>query len=155
MEMHCRNCGDQTELESVKNRYLGMTGTPFYLYSAPILLVCITAYWFYWNVNNEREKRTFVDKPAIGDVYTIKKGSGFEASYSFLRVIKISGDSVMLYHNDLEYGGFVSKFTDDDYFVKGDTLVFKKNKLKGMFEQDEIYSVKRGYGNGSGFNNIR
>lgn len=155
MEMHCRNCGDQTELESVKNRYLGMTGTPFYLYSAPILLVCITAYWFYWNGNNEREKRAFVDKPAIGDVYTIKKGSGFEASYSFLRVIKISGDSIMLYHNDLEYGGFVSKFTDDDYFVKGDTLVFKKNKLKEMFEQDEIYSVKRGYGNDSGFNSIR
>ncbi|MDP4252118.1 MAG: zinc-ribbon domain-containing protein [Bacteroidota bacterium] len=155
MEMRCRNCGDQTEPESVKKQYQGMAKTPIYLYSAPILLVCVTAYWFYWNGNNEKEKRAFVDKPAIGDVYTIKKGSGYEASYSFLRVITISGDSVMLYHNDLEYGGFVSKFTDDDYFVKDDTLVFKRNKLKEMLEQGGIYSVKRGYGIGSGFNSIR
>ncbi|MFI5192649.1 MAG: hypothetical protein ACHQD7_01290 [Chitinophagales bacterium] len=61
----------------------------------------------------------------------------------------------MLYHNELEYGGFVSKLTDDDYFVKDDTLVFKKNKLKEMFEQEEIYFVKRGYGSGSRFSNIR
>ena len=94
-------------------------------------------------------------KPVSGDVYTIKKGTGYDASYSFLRIIKISGDSIMLYHNDLEYGGFVSKLTDDDYFVKNDTLVYKKKQLQEMLEEDEISSVKRGYGEGSGFNRVR
>jgi len=155
IEMHCRNCGDQTRLESVESRYRAMAKTPFYLYSALILSVCITAYWFYWSGNKERENKSYINKPVPGDVYTIKKGTGYDASYSFLRIIKISGDSIMLYHNDLEYGGFVSKLTDDDYFVKNDTLVYKKKQLQEMLEEDEISSVKRGYGEGSGFNRVR
>jgi hypothetical protein len=155
MEMRCRNCGDQTKLESVEKGHRGMGKAPVYLYSAPILVICVTAYWFYWNGNSQREKKSFVDRPAIHDVYTIKKGSGYEVGYSFLRIIKISGDSVMLYHNETEYGGFVSKLADDDYFVKDDTVLFKKKKLKEMLDQDEIYSVKRGYGDESGFSRTR
>ncbi len=155
IEMRCRNCGDETKLESVEQRYLSLAKTPFYFYSALILCVCVGTYWFYWNRTQERQKREFVDKPSVADVYIIKKGESDEATYTFLRIVKISGDSIMVFHNDLEYGGFVSKLTDDDYFVKDDTLVLSKSELIEMLDRDEIYSVKRGYGNGGGFNRIR
>lgn len=155
LEMHCRNCGDQTKSETVEKKYLGIAKTPFYLYSLPILILCLAGYWFYWNDNAEKEKRAFIAQPAVGDVYMVKKGTGYDATYSFLRVINVSGDSVMLYHNYLEYGGFVSQLTDDDYFVQTDTLLFQKKKLKEMLEQDEIHSVKRFYRKGSGFYRTR
>ena len=41
------------------------------------------------------------------------------------------------------------------YFVKADTLVFRRKDLREMLEKDEIYSVKRNYGDGGGFNRIR
>ena len=59
----------------------------------------------------------------------------------------------MAFHSNLDYGGFVSNLADDDYFVKDDTVVFRRKQLKKMLEKDEIYSVKRSYG--AGFNRMK
>jgi hypothetical protein len=91
----------------------------------------------------------------VGDVYTISEEKNTGTTYYFLRIAGIGGDSVIAFHSNLEYGGFVSNLTDDDYFVKDDTVVFSRKELREMLEKDEIYSVKRGYGKGSGFNRIK
>jgi hypothetical protein len=39
--------------------------------------------------------------------------------------------------------------------VKNDTSAYAKKQLKGMLENGEIYMVRRDYGKGSGFNEIR
>jgi hypothetical protein len=65
----------------------------------------------------------------------------------------IGEDSIIAFHSNLDYGEFVSNLADDDYFVKDDTLVFRRKQLRQMLEKDEIYSVKRNYG--AGFNRIK
>jgi len=43
----------------------------------------------------------------------------------------------------------------DDHFVKDDTSLYERKELKRMLENGEIYMVRRNYGKGSGFNQIR
>jgi hypothetical protein len=49
----------------------------------------------------------------------------------------------------------VNRLAQDDYFVKDDTLIYKRKNLTEMLERDEIFSVSREYGEGDGFNRIR
>jgi hypothetical protein len=154
-EIHCKNCGDDTRSESLVKKYESRAKTPFYLYSAIFLFVGLGAFWLYWNKNTQKEKREFVQNPSAGDVYTITEEKNAGNTYYFLRIAAVAGDSVIAFHNNLDYGGFVSSLADDDYFVKGDSVAFSKKQLKEMLERDEIYSVKRNYGDGGGFNRIR
>jgi|SRR5450432_122341 len=152
--MQCRHCGDETVLESVVKEYDSRTKTPAYLYSAFILFAGLAIFWFYWNKNTLKHTTEYVGNPVIGDVYTVRDGKNKE-TYSFLRITAVNGDTVLALHNTLDYGDFVSGLTKDDYFVKDDTMVFRRKELKGMLDNGEIYSVERGYGDGSDFNRIK
>lgn len=68
--MYCRNCHDETQLDSVMEEYAGKARTPFYLYSAIILFLAILACWFYWKSNNEKNKSAWESQPSAVDVYT-------------------------------------------------------------------------------------
>src|SRR5580692_11401756 len=155
LEIRCRNCGDETRTEAIVKKYEARAKTPFYFYSGIILFACLTAFWFYWHSNTQRHTKEFVESPAVGDVYTISEEKNDGPNYSFLRVAAIRGDSVLTLHSNLQYGGFVSNLADDDYFVKDDTVVYKRKELREMLEKDEIYSVKRDHGDGGGFNRIK
>jgi hypothetical protein len=154
-EMRCKNCGDETVLESVVREYEGRARTPFYLYSAIILFAAVSLYWVYWNKNAQSKKRDLVSRPAAGDVYTIEEKGNNETDYSFLKIVSVAGDSLGVLHNHLDYGEFVGHLTADDYFEKNDTMRMVKKDLSKMLDRGEIYSVDRGYGEGSSFNSIK
>jgi hypothetical protein len=154
-EMRCRNCGDETRLETVLTKYARRTKSPFYLYSALILFVGLTVFWFYWNENFQKRKIEYIVNLKLGDVYTIAKDKNGETFYYFLRISGISGDTVKLLHNNLNYGGFVSKLANDDYFVKEDTVWYRKKDIREMLDRGEIYAVDRDYGEGTGFHRFQ
>jgi hypothetical protein len=142
-DIRCRNCGDETRSENIINEYDSRAKTPFYFYSAWILFAGLAIGWFYWNKNTQIHKMKLVGYPAIGDVYTIKQQKNDETTYYFLKIIGINGDTVVALHNNLDYGDFVSHLAADDYFVKDDTLTYKRKRLKEMLESGEIFSVSR------------
>ena len=72
-----------------------------------------------------------------------------------MRLVRISGDTVVAYHNNLEYNGFISRLNDSDFFVKDEELYFLKPELKQMLEKMEINSIDRNYGEYEGFNRIK
>jgi hypothetical protein len=154
-EVRCTNCGDKTPSENLIRKYERRAKTPFYLYSAIILSVAITAYWFYWNNNNQKHKAEFVGNPVVDDVYIIKEDADIGKNYYFLRIAGVRGDTVVAFHSNLQYNYFVTSLSGDDYFVKADTTIYLRKQLKDMLEGGEIYMVKRGYGDGGGFNRIR
>jgi hypothetical protein len=153
--MHCRKCGDETRLDSVVEQYEGKIRSSLYLYSAWILVAGFVLFWVYWNKNNQQFKASVVASPQIGDVFTIRKEKNNESTYYFLKVVKIEGDTIRILRNDLDYGSFVSSLAHDDYFVKDDTIPMARKELSNMLRDEEIYSVDRDYGDGSGFNRIR
>ena len=154
-EVRCLNCGDDTRSENLVKKYEKLVKTPIYLFSALILAMCIAAYWFYWNSNNQRNNAEYVANPKSGDVYTVSEHGTGGTTYFFLRLTEINGDTVMAIHSSLEYNYFVNTMTGDDHFVKDDTTLYARKELKRMLENGEIYMVRRNYGKGSGFNQIR
>lgn len=154
-EIRCCNCGDETKSENIIREFDKKARTPLYFYSAWALLAGIAIFWFYWNENNQKRKMELVGNPAVGDVYTMKQKKNDETNYYFLKITGISGDTVLAIQNHYDYGDFVNSLAADDYFVKDDTLIYKKRSLTEMLERDEIFSVSRDYEEGDGFNRIR
>jgi hypothetical protein len=154
-EIRCRNCGDETKSESIVNKYKSKSKTPIYFYSAWLLFASVTLIWFIWNKNDQKHKMEAVTSPLIGDVFNIKQIKNEETSYYFLRIIGTNGDSIFAIHNDLYYSDFVNHLDKDDYFVKDDTVIYKRKRLKEMLENDEIFSVSRNYSDEDGFNRIK
>ncbi|HEY4110583.1 hypothetical protein [Puia sp.] len=154
-EIRCTKCGDDTRSEILVRKYEKVARTPLYLFSAPILAVVIGAFWIFWNSNNQKNNAEYVANPKVGDVYTISEHRNDGTTYYFLRLAEIKGDTVLAIHSSLEYNYFVNTITGDDHFVKDDTSIYVRQELKGMLEKGEIYMVRRNYGKGSGFNQIK
>lgn len=155
IKIRCKKCGDPMRLETIQKHYEHITKTPFYLFTFPILFVGIVIIMMNANQKAQKEKATFVDNPKVGDVYTIRKEEKSKPIYYFLRLVRMNGDTIVAYHNNLEYNGFVSKLNDNDYFVKEEEVYFMKHELKQMLEKMEINSVDRKYGDYEGFNRIK
>ena len=154
VKIHCNSCGQPMRLDTMRNHYESISRTPFYLYAGPILVAGLILILVNANLNTQKEKAKFVENPKVGDVYRIRKDTNNSTTYYFLRVVNIIGDTVSVYHNNLEYSGFISKLNADDYFVKDEELFFLKSDLKQMLDKMEINSVDRDYGEYEGFNRI-
>ncbi len=154
-KINCKNCGEPFRMDSLQSEYEKKTRTPFYLYTIPILFALLIAVVVNANMNTQKEKKIFVENPMVGDVYKIRKDEDNSTTYYFLKLVRINGDTVVTYHNNLVYHSFVSKFNNEDYFVKNDELYFTKDELKKMLNNKEINSVERDYGTYEGFHRIK
>lgn len=153
--MHCRNCNDDTRLETVMKANAHRTRAPFYFYSFIILVVCVALGWFYWKNAKDRQNKAYVTAPLVGDVYNIKEKTRAEETYSFLRVVVLKEDTVLLLSSHYEYGGFVSSLGMEDYFEKSDTIRISRQKLQDMLGEGRLYDVYRHYSESRGFNRIQ
>lgn len=139
----------------MENHYADITRTPFFLYGGVILFVGMLLSLIIVINYTQKENEQFVANPKVGDVYTIRKDEKNSTSYYFLRVSKIMGDTLFLYHSDLEYSGRVTKLNEEDFFVEDDEVVIIKSELKIMLDKVNIYSIERKYGNDEGFNRVK
>jgi hypothetical protein len=155
VEVRCRNCGDETALDNIVKKYGARTRTPFYLYSAILLVIVIVAFWFYWKKNDKKLDAEYASHPEVGDVYTMAGEDRNGTNYSFLKVIRAKGDSVVVLPNRYTYGGFVSDLGEDDYFDREDSSFIRKRDLISWVENGKIYSVSRYYGKSSNFNQVK
>jgi hypothetical protein len=85
----------------------------------------------------------------------MKAAQGNLDGYRFVRVSRLSEESVIGIENDVLYIFFTSSFSAEDYFDPDQQLVFSKSHLKLMYKEDSIENVYRDYGNSSGFNRIK
>jgi zinc-ribbon family len=151
----CNNCGEPYRVDTVQKDYERSTKIPIYLYSGLIFIGSLILLLVNANISTQKEKARFVENPKVGDVYRIRKDENNSTSYYFLRIKQIISDTILAYHNNLVYSGFITKLNDDDFFVKEEELFFTKKELKEMLDKDEINSVERNYGSNEGFNRIR
>jgi len=155
VKIKCRNCEEPIRSDTLQIHYESISKTPIYLYAIPILFTGLIAILINANLKTQKEKAKFVDNPKIGDVYRIRKDENNSTTYYFLRLANIKGDTVIAYHSNLEYHGFVTKLSADDFFVKDEELFFLKSDLKQMLDNMEINSVERNYSDYEGFNRIK
>jgi hypothetical protein len=151
----CNACGEPFRSDSLQKEYASVTKAPFYLYSGIVLGVCFIAAIIIVTNNADKEKVQMVAHPQVGDVYLLKNGSGEAASYYFIRVARMNGDSIIAYHSNLQYNQSRVQFSQDEHFVADDEMVLTRPQLKEMLQNGMVDAGSRGYGDGEGFNRIR
>ncbi len=154
-KIECNNCSATNRINSLERHYERISKTPIYFYSIPIIFLALIALMIAINLKNQRLNKTYIQSPKIGDVYTVRSEENNSTTYYFLRVIEIKNDTVIAYHNNLEYHGFVHRLNEDDFFVKDEELYFTKEELRHMFDNNEITTVHRSYSDYEGFKRTR
>ncbi|MCW3467190.1 zinc ribbon domain-containing protein [Chitinophaga nivalis] len=155
VKIRCNNCGEPKWIASLQQQYEKSVRTPFYLYTWLIMLAGLVVFAIVANLNTQKEKAQFVADPHVGDVYTIQQDEKGVTNYYFLKVSKMNGDTIWTYHSNLVYTRYVSRFSEDDFFVKQEEIRLTKKELKEMLDKDEINGVDRDYGIDEGFNRVQ
>lgn len=153
-KVHCITCKKPNDLNPRVKDVVSITRTPIYLFSGVLLFLVLIATLVNANISTQKEKALFIAEPKAGDVYLLRKKANDTVFYSFLRVVKLQKDTVIVYPNAFQYFGFISQFNKDDYFIEQE-FFFTKPELKNMLEQGEIISVDRTYSDYTGFNRIK
>jgi hypothetical protein len=153
--IRCNNCGEPLRSDKIQRHYENISKTPIYLYTMPILFALPFVIGIMANINSRRENKEFIEKPQLGDVYTIRKSENDSIKYYFLRITDIHGDTIVANQNSIKYSNFVSKLDSSDYFIRNEKLIFTKRDLKQMLDKEEINSVDRNYGDVEGFNRVK
>lgn len=143
IRMYCGDCGQPFSKGDLIKEYEQKTKNPIYLYSGLILVASLIFFMVYVNLETQKQKAEYIAKPRTGDTYLIRTERNDSTLYYFLRVIRITGDSVYTRHSNYEYRQFVSKMNQADFFVEEEELVFTKGELKKMLEDGEINAVDR------------
>jgi hypothetical protein len=155
VQVRCNKCGELNRNTQTIDYYKSVISKPLYVYTGLILLASFIVFMFIINLKTQNQKKTYVNAPKVNDVYQIRNDYNDTTSYYFLRINKISNDTVTVYHNNLEYFTFTTGFDESDYFLKNEEMLFTKNDLKEMLEKDQIISVERDYNLYSKFNKIK
>ncbi len=153
--IYCSNCGSRIRSDSLSKEYESRTRAPIYLYSG-LLLVGLFALSLLAAMGwGAYERSTYIADPKVGDIYLVKAVQGQLDGYRFVRLSRISRDSVIGMGNDVLYLSYTSAFSSDDHFNTDDQVVFSKSNLKHLYKEDSIENVFRDYGNSTGFNRIK
>ncbi len=127
-----------------------------FLLPAGILLLAISAVLSgIFKIDKRHKKKEYLDNPQTGDVYLVKEKKNKETSYYFLKVAELWEDSIIVYHSSLEYSSAVKVLDKEEYFELDEQLIFTKNQLQQMFEQDELRKVEKDYSSNESFNRMK
>jgi hypothetical protein len=151
----CNNCGILIRSDSLSKEYESKTRVPFYLYSGVILVALVALAAFAASGWNQYERSRYIAYPKVGDVYFIKTEASPLDGYNFLRVKRISGDSVITADNNMVYLTSASAFDSVDYFDINREKGYTKAQLKELLSKGAIEDVYRAYDEATGFNRMK
>lgn len=142
---HCKNVLKTNEMpEPIKREYNALKKEikgPIWQFTGLVIITALVAWGVY--AEGERKKRAmeYISAPMKGDVYEHKVESG---SYSTLKVIHLSNDSVFVAPNDYEISKKSSIHTiDKPENYSQSTYGISKNELGEMYGSGEIFEIKR------------
>jgi hypothetical protein len=139
----CNACEYHFSDQAIEKEYEDKSKSPVYLYTGPILIALLILFMINANLRSQKRKADYVAQPQTGDIYRIRDDKGSATSYYFLRIVRISGDSVFIQHNHLIYTGFVVSMRKEDYFEEEEELIYTKADIKKMLEEGAINDVER------------
>lgn len=150
--MRCNNCGEPVLTTAILNEYEKKTKTPFYLFSGVILVALIIVFLSVSGILAQREKEKLIAAPHVNDVYIITNPQ--IRSYYFLKINKISADTIRAWQNSYLYYNEASMSAADDYFDSSKTVILTRTSIKQMLDKNELYSVDRNYDDSKGYNRV-
>lgn len=148
VESTCDNCKnllaykkmpEQLKLEATNAK--SATKTPIWHFVGLLLVAGVVLWANYHNGQKKLANEAFISAPAIGDVYEYKVEKG---SYSTLKVMKATNDSVFLSENEFVMNKSNKLHTIDKPENYSEMMFgVSKVEVKNMFTSGEIFDVNR------------
>lgn len=138
-EVLCNQCAAPMRLYNLEQQYERKAKSPFYLYTIPILITAIIAFFVCFNLRTQSKKAEFVADPKVGDVYTMSEGT----KYYFLKLVAIDGAMLTMQRNSMDYDDYPSGRDRMDYFVEQSPVFYTKAQLQERLDNEEIADVSR------------
>lgn len=145
----CNHCGVTQEVEkydSIKEK----SKTPFYFYSGIVLIISIFSFVI---INRQLEKKEFekyFKAPQVNDVYLLNNNKT-KHPYSFIKIKKLTEDSIYVLSSHLSYYKKVSEMSDNDYFMLDKPYAMPRRLILKIYHDDGIAGIFRGYESKSTF----
>ena len=152
VKIRCNKCDEPYRSDSLQKQYENRTRTPFWLYTGVLVVGLAVLGGVGAGLLNGYLNGRYVANPQPGDVYEVKHPNTF---IEFYKVVRINGDSIVTYNNNVQYVFSTSALDSTDYFVSAREVLFSKNELGGMLDSGIITDVSRHYGESSGFNRLK
>lgn len=148
--IRCGNCGqpykdpalEEDSYEELEDEYEKKTRNPVYLYSGLLLISSLIIFIVVAKLRVQQREAAYITQPLTGDTYLIREKRDNKKIFYFLRVSRISGDSVFTQHGHKEYTRFTRTISKEDYFLREDRGFHKEDLVK-MLKDDIIKAVKR------------
>ena len=142
---HCKNVLDAKEMpEPIKRDFESLkdeTKGPLWQFSGLILIALLMIWGNYSNTENKKLNLTYLASPKKGDVYEYKIE---KRSYSTLKVIGITKDSVFITQNEYEISRKSKLYKIDKPENYSDwSYGISMNDLKEMYDSGEIFDINR------------
>jgi hypothetical protein len=143
--------------DALAKEYESKTRAPFYLYTGLLLAGLLILGAVSLSLWGSHARSSYISHPQPGDVYVIKTDKPVEG-FRFSRVMRVSGDSIIVWENNVDYlslGGSPSKLDPTDYFSADGEEVFTKSLIKELYDKDSIVNVFRDEEDWKGFNRMK
>ncbi len=142
---HCKNVLETKEMpEPIKREYENLkneTKGPIWQFAGLGLIAILIAWGNYRSGEDKKVELEYIKSPQIGDVYEYKTETG---SYSTLKVVRISSDSVFVSPNEYEITQ-MSKLYKIDKSENYSELSYgiSKINLNDMYDLGDIFDINR------------
>lgn len=142
---HCKNVLKSNEMSgAIKNEYVNLKNDakgPVWQFAGLPILAILAMWIVYISGENKKLGLEYISAPVKGDVYEYIIKSG---SYSTLKVINVSNDSVFVSPNEFEINkrSRIYKIDKPENYSEL-SYGISRNKLKEMYDSGEIFDVNR------------
>ncbi|WP_108808265.1 zinc-ribbon domain-containing protein [Aquimarina spinulae] len=142
---HCKNVLKTKEMpESVKREYDNLKNNakgPIWQFAGLGLIVVLITWGIYAGREDKKLALEYLVSPWVGDIYEYKIKTG---SYSTLKVMSVSNDSVFVSPNEYEISRMskIYKINTPKNYSES-SYGISKNKLKEMYDSGEIFDINR------------
>ncbi len=146
---HCQKATKEKDLDTERKQKIkalkSSVKTPLYLFSGLILIVMAIGYFSYASGKTKQEELTFLEDPAVGDIYmNYDKTEQSEYKYYLWKVTNVSDDSIYVSPGSFSYNMIPSKLEKEDGFYDV-YFGIHKDEIREMYETGELKEIERYY----------
>lgn len=145
--IECTNCKAQFEpkevpqiLKTYTNAFKSETKYKIYQFAGLMLFAILMGLGFIQSSLDEDQELTYLEQPAIGDIYEYKTGDG----YSIMKVVDVEHDSIQVKYNLYSINKLTKTHTLDKVDnYESDIYSLHKNTIDSLYHSGNIYNIKR------------
>ncbi len=109
-------------------------------FSGLLIIAGIIGLALYFGKQNEKEEKSYLENPQVGDKYEYESSKGF---YSIMKISKVTNDSIYFLLNEMETNKKSGINDIDKSSNYNETDGYTKSEISNYYKEGKIYEINR------------